>query len=255
MATMGEQFRAAREAKGLDPSQAAAATHMLSKHIHALENEDFHDMAPTYAKGFIRLYARFLGLDAEAFIEDYNQRLAPQDASIATQPERLNVEKNARSQKFFGARKKTTAPQQAQSPAQPTPVFAPEETKPVPQEGPSAPEPKRVFSAMEQHMKPPPNEGDMILERLKTYVVKQQARITEALNRQRSQKQSGQQTPTPLWTRWRIPAGVAIVVLILITALFHSCTAEHAPEISTQDDNYRLLITLPPAPYIDDIQE
>lgn len=77
MATIGEQFKAAREAKGISEAEAGKATKTLTKVICAMEADDFSGMAaPTYAKGFIRLYAEFLGLDSEPLVEQYMQEHA-----------------------------------------------------------------------------------------------------------------------------------------------------------------------------------
>ena len=72
MATLGQQFKTAREAKGASESDAGSATNILTKIIIAMEADDFSVMpAPTYAKGFIRLYANYLGLDPAPLVEDY----------------------------------------------------------------------------------------------------------------------------------------------------------------------------------------
>ncbi|MDH3345921.1 MAG: helix-turn-helix domain-containing protein, partial [Kiritimatiellaceae bacterium] len=74
MATLGEQLRTAREAKGVSETEAGEATNIMTKHIHAMEVDDFSMMAaPTYAKGFIRLYANYLGLDPEPLVEEYTE--------------------------------------------------------------------------------------------------------------------------------------------------------------------------------------
>ncbi|MBM4152622.1 MAG: helix-turn-helix domain-containing protein, partial [Kiritimatiellaceae bacterium] len=62
MATLGQQLKAAREAKGVSEYDAGIATKILTRVIVAMESDDFSGMAaPTYAKGFIRLYADYLG--------------------------------------------------------------------------------------------------------------------------------------------------------------------------------------------------
>lgn len=74
MATIGEQLKAARDAKGVTQLEAADATRILTKIIVALETDDFSVIAaPTYAKGFIRLYAQYLEIDSDPLIEEYNQ--------------------------------------------------------------------------------------------------------------------------------------------------------------------------------------
>jgi hypothetical protein len=73
MSTLGQQLKAARQAKGISESEAGSATKILTKMIVAMEEDDFSLMAaPTYAKGFIRLYADYLGLDPAPLIEEYN---------------------------------------------------------------------------------------------------------------------------------------------------------------------------------------
>ena len=78
MATIGQQFKTAREAKGVDEATAGSATNIMTKTIEALEADDFSIMAaPTYAKGFIRLYAGYLGIDPEPLVLEYIENHAP----------------------------------------------------------------------------------------------------------------------------------------------------------------------------------
>jgi hypothetical protein len=72
---MGQQFRAARERKRINISRAAALTRIKVQHLEMMENDDFSTMpAPTYAKGFIRIYAGFLGLDPAPLVQEYVDR-------------------------------------------------------------------------------------------------------------------------------------------------------------------------------------
>ncbi|HBA83129.1 MAG TPA: hypothetical protein DCZ95_03450 [Verrucomicrobia bacterium] len=72
MPTIGQIFKEARLKKNVTPSQAAGATRMKVQHIEALERDDFKSMAaPTYAKGFIRLYAEYLALDPVPLLKQY----------------------------------------------------------------------------------------------------------------------------------------------------------------------------------------
>jgi len=85
MATIGEQFKAAREKKGVTPSQAAAATRMKVQHIESMERSDFSRMAaPAYAKGFIRLYAEYLNIPADPLIALYLEQHADQMRPMLT---------------------------------------------------------------------------------------------------------------------------------------------------------------------------
>lgn len=75
MPTIGEQLKAAREAKGVSLAEASKATRTLTKLIVAMETDNFSELpVPTYAKGFIRLYARYLDLDPEPLVEEYMKK-------------------------------------------------------------------------------------------------------------------------------------------------------------------------------------
>jgi hypothetical protein len=91
MATMGQQFIAAREKKKMDLSRAAALTRIKIQHLERMEADDFSGMpAPTYAKGFIRIYAEVLGLNPEPLIREYIEkhldRPGPGAASPSSRP-------------------------------------------------------------------------------------------------------------------------------------------------------------------------
>ena len=61
---LGERFRAAREARGLSLSDVAEQIRIRSLYLAAIEDENWSTIgAPVYVRGFLRTYARFLGLD------------------------------------------------------------------------------------------------------------------------------------------------------------------------------------------------
>lgn len=75
MFEIGPALREARERRGLAYSQVEDATAIRSRYLRALEEEDFRILpGPTYAKGFLRAYAEFLGLDGQLFIDEFNSR-------------------------------------------------------------------------------------------------------------------------------------------------------------------------------------
>ena len=53
----------------------AAETRIPRRYLHALEDERF-ELLPgsAYAKGFLRVYADYLGLDGQLFVDEYNAR-------------------------------------------------------------------------------------------------------------------------------------------------------------------------------------
>jgi len=67
--TLGEVLAARRGERGLTIEQAAAATRIRPHYLSALESNELERLAaPVYAKGHLRTYARFLGLDPEPLV-------------------------------------------------------------------------------------------------------------------------------------------------------------------------------------------
>lgn len=72
MDSIGETLRAARHAKQLALEDVARATKIKLDILEKLEADEFDRLvAPTYAKGFLKLYAEHLGLDAPALVAYY----------------------------------------------------------------------------------------------------------------------------------------------------------------------------------------
>jgi cytoskeleton protein RodZ len=72
--SIGEKLRSAREAQGKTIQEASAATRVKSNYLEALEAERFGELGGNvYAKGFIRSYAGYLGLDPAPLLEEYRQ--------------------------------------------------------------------------------------------------------------------------------------------------------------------------------------
>lgn len=73
MESIGTQLRAAREAKGISLSAAAAETRIKIQRLEAMERSDFSTMpAPAYARGFLKMYGEYLGLAVEPLVQAYN---------------------------------------------------------------------------------------------------------------------------------------------------------------------------------------
>ena len=72
--TIGQRLSARRQEKGVSVSQVAEATRILSKYILAMESDNFSVLsAPVYVKSFIRLYAKYLEMEAAPLVEDYQR--------------------------------------------------------------------------------------------------------------------------------------------------------------------------------------
>lgn len=71
--TAGEQLRHTREQKNLSIQDVATRLNLDSRVIEALENNDFELLpAATYARGYLRSYAKLLDIDAELVLSAYN---------------------------------------------------------------------------------------------------------------------------------------------------------------------------------------
>jgi cytoskeleton protein RodZ len=86
VSALGEEFRSAREARSLSLSDVAERLHIRSVYLAAIEDEDWHVIgAPVYVRGFMRTYARFLGLDPEAAVARFAQTV-PAGTPAASTP-------------------------------------------------------------------------------------------------------------------------------------------------------------------------
>lgn len=79
MGKFGDKLRRERELRGVTLDEIADATKIGTRSLKALEDERF-DLLPggIFNKGFVRSYARFLGLDEEQAVADYQTALSEQ---------------------------------------------------------------------------------------------------------------------------------------------------------------------------------
>lgn len=83
MSGLGDEFRAAREARHLSLSDVSDQIHIRSVYLESIEDGDSTFAAPVYVRGFIRTYARFLGLDPESAVGKFS-------ASLGVSSQRVN---------------------------------------------------------------------------------------------------------------------------------------------------------------------
>src|SRR5277367_2161379 len=86
MKTVGKQLQEARLAKNWTPELAARETKIKVERVRDLEADDYsHFTSPTYARGFVRTYARALGLDEYRILRQLDNKLPDDDsANIVT---------------------------------------------------------------------------------------------------------------------------------------------------------------------------
>lgn len=74
MESLGDYLKQARKKKGLSLEKVASQTRIQEHHLQALEAEDFGNLpAKVFAKGFVRSYAKALGLDEEEALQHFLQ--------------------------------------------------------------------------------------------------------------------------------------------------------------------------------------
>jgi cytoskeleton protein RodZ len=67
---IGAALRAAREEKGWTANDVGSRLRLMSRQVEAIENEEFSKLGPpVFARGFVRNYAKLLGLDPDDLLE------------------------------------------------------------------------------------------------------------------------------------------------------------------------------------------
>jgi transcriptional regulator with XRE-family HTH domain len=73
LASFGEELRREREIRGISLKEIADATKISKRFLEAIERNDHKTLpAPVFTRGFIREYARYLGLNDEEMVNRYN---------------------------------------------------------------------------------------------------------------------------------------------------------------------------------------
>jgi hypothetical protein len=83
---IGEVLKRTRTRQKIDMRTVEEQTKVRTKYLRALENEEWDVLpGPAYAKGFLRTYASFLGLDGDALIDEYRRTVESSVGSEAHQ--------------------------------------------------------------------------------------------------------------------------------------------------------------------------
>ena len=105
MGAFGDRLRREREMRGITLDEITESTKISRRHLEALEREHF-DQLPggVFNKGFVRAYARFLGLDEDQAVADYsaasNEQPEPENKFPLEIHEEPNRELNPRRSNF-----------------------------------------------------------------------------------------------------------------------------------------------------------
>jgi cytoskeleton protein RodZ len=83
VASFGENLRRERELRGISLEEIAATTKIKVGFLEAIENDDLARLpGGIFARGFMRTYAAYLGLDADQFIAEYQAAAQPKDYEL-----------------------------------------------------------------------------------------------------------------------------------------------------------------------------
>ena len=82
--TLGEKLRQAREERGISLSEVAEQTRISSLYLESIENDDYKPLpGGIFNKGFVKSYARFIGVDETEALQDYAKIVAETEGRSA----------------------------------------------------------------------------------------------------------------------------------------------------------------------------
>lgn len=85
--TLGEKLRQAREARGITISEVAEQTRISPHYIELIENDDYRTLpGGIFNKGFVKSYAKFIGLDEAEALQDYSRLISSQSSELSEEP-------------------------------------------------------------------------------------------------------------------------------------------------------------------------
>ncbi|MBW3594290.1 MAG: DUF4115 domain-containing protein, partial [Actinobacteria bacterium] len=72
--TMGAYLRAARRRRRVSIDRAAEQTRIRADFLMRMESDEFDFLAPAYVRGFLKNYARFLRVDPDPLLDEFDTR-------------------------------------------------------------------------------------------------------------------------------------------------------------------------------------
>lgn len=91
--TVGQDLRAARLKRGDEIAQVSRALKIRKDHLEALEEDRLEDLpGKTYALGFVRSYARYLGLDSDRYVDRFKHEISGRSEEQSREPAPIHQE-------------------------------------------------------------------------------------------------------------------------------------------------------------------
>ncbi len=150
MQTIGQRLKAAREEKNLTLEKVFQAIRIRVNYLQALENDDLSSMpSPVQARGYLRNYAEYLGLDLDQILEEV--RLSQQNAGEIIAPVDFTAQPTSSAPGFDFA--------QEAAPLSPPVVDSVQEAEPQPE-----PEPTPVVKPLPEIIEEPTPQPEPVVE-------------------------------------------------------------------------------------------
>lgn len=79
--SLGEKLRQAREERGISLTEVAEQTRISPHYLESIERDDYKPLpGGIFNKGFVKSYAKFVGLDEQEALADYSRLIAANEA-------------------------------------------------------------------------------------------------------------------------------------------------------------------------------
>jgi cytoskeletal protein RodZ len=91
--SLGEKLQQAREARGVTISEVAEQTRISALYLQCIENNDYRTLpGGIFNKGFVKSFARYVGVDEQEALQDYNHLIVEQQGDQADEPKTYKPE-------------------------------------------------------------------------------------------------------------------------------------------------------------------
>jgi len=91
--TLGEKLRQAREERGISISEVAEQTRISPHYLDLIEQDDYRTLpGGIFNKGFVKSYAKFVGVDEQEALQDYSRLIASQEGVVDEEPKTYRPE-------------------------------------------------------------------------------------------------------------------------------------------------------------------
>lgn len=91
--TLGEKLREAREAKDITITEISEQTRISPLYLDSIENDDYSPLpGGIFNKGFIKSFAKYVGVDENEALQDYSRLIASQGSLAEEEPQTYRPE-------------------------------------------------------------------------------------------------------------------------------------------------------------------